>query len=71
MRCSAQTIPRAISTSPTLKTLLSGQEAGMKKMSPRNASRGSAKAVELWNPGALTPIFAAGLPADAVVDAGG
>jgi hypothetical protein len=50
MRCSAHTIPRAISTSPTLKTLLSGQEAGREKTSPRNPSRGSARAVEFWNP---------------------
>ena len=43
-----------MSTSPTLKTLLSGQEAGMANTSPRKASRGSATAVELWNPGSST-----------------
>ena len=43
-----------MSTSPTLKTLLSGQEAGMANTSPRKASRGSSTAAELWNPGSST-----------------
>src|SRR4029453_13413183 len=46
-----QRSPAPMRTSPTLKTLLSGQEAGIAKTSPRRASRGSATASLLRKPG--------------------
>ena len=50
MQCIASSAPSRISTSPTLKTLLIGNELGTQKTSPRNCRCGWATAPELTNP---------------------
>jgi hypothetical protein len=59
--------PSTISTSPTLKTLLSGHRSGTAKTSPRNPSRARVSTPEFVKPGALLDIPAA---ASAAADAG-
>ena len=47
--CSSTKAPKTMQTSPTLKTLLTGQEAGTANMSPRNWSFASPTGTELAN----------------------
>ena len=50
MQCIASSAPARISTSPTLKTLLTGNELGIQNTSPRNCRCGWVTAPEFVNP---------------------
>jgi hypothetical protein len=67
MVCSQRRVPTSRRTSPGLKTLASGQERGIEKMSPRKRRCSPGRQVELANP---CRVLARPAAASAVADAG-